>query len=96
MHLPGRCGADGTAFAYVNCRNIGQATKEFAMTIKERNVQKKWLTCIRCGKRIWTDRCHRYCRRCRIAVERLDYRIPSSFCAAYSDVSMEAFVGEKD
>ncbi len=26
---------------------------------------KKWLTCLGCGKRMWTDRCHRICKTCR-------------------------------
>ncbi|HPD14865.1 MAG TPA: hypothetical protein PLE19_07945 [Planctomycetota bacterium] len=26
---------------------------------------KKWLTCLGCGKRMWTDRCHRICKKCR-------------------------------
>lgn len=35
------------------------------MSIRERNLEKLWLTCIRCGRRMWTDRCHRTCPRCR-------------------------------
>ena len=26
---------------------------------------KKWMTCLGCGKRLWTDRCHRICKKCR-------------------------------
>ena len=26
---------------------------------------KKWRTCLGCGKKMWTDRCHRICRKCR-------------------------------
>jgi hypothetical protein len=26
---------------------------------------KKWLSCLGCGKRMWTDRCHRICKKCR-------------------------------
>ena len=26
---------------------------------------KKWMTCLGCGRRIWTDRCHRICKKCR-------------------------------
>jgi len=65
------------------------------MTIKERNLQKKWLTCLRCGKRIWTDRCHRFCRRCRTAIQRLNYRIPSSY-ATEGDTSFETYVMKQD
>ena len=25
---------------------------------------KKWMTCLGCGKRMWTDRCHRLCKKC--------------------------------
>jgi len=35
------------------------------MSIKEANKLKKHLTCLRCGRRMWTDRCHRICARCR-------------------------------
>jgi len=26
---------------------------------------KKWLSCLGCGRRMWTDRCHRICKKCR-------------------------------
>jgi len=26
---------------------------------------KKWMTCLGCGKKMWTDRCHRICKKCR-------------------------------
>ena len=26
---------------------------------------KKWLTCLGCSKKMWTDRCHRICKKCR-------------------------------
>ena len=29
------------------------------------DVMKKWMTCLGCGKRMWTDRCHRICKKCR-------------------------------
>jgi len=28
------------------------------------DMVKKWLTCLGCGARMWTDRCHRICKRC--------------------------------
>ena len=34
------------------------------MTIKESNKKRKWFGCLRCGRRMWTDRCHRICRKC--------------------------------
>ncbi len=29
------------------------------------DTMEKWLTCLGCGKTMWTDRCHRICRKCR-------------------------------
>ena len=29
------------------------------------NQVKKWLSCLGCGRPLWTDRCHRICRKCR-------------------------------
>ena len=26
---------------------------------------KKWLVCLGCGTKMWTDRCHRICKKCR-------------------------------
>ena len=26
---------------------------------------KKWMTCLGCGRRMWTDRGHRICKKCR-------------------------------
>jgi hypothetical protein len=60
------------------------------MTVKEANAQKKWLSCLRCGEQIWTDRCHRFCRRCRIAIQRFDYRIPDSYSVAGDSVLSSA------
>lgn len=25
---------------------------------------QKWMTCLGCSKRMWTDRCHRLCKKC--------------------------------
>ena len=35
------------------------------MSTLKANRQKKWLTCLGCGKRMLTDRCHRLCKKCR-------------------------------
>ena len=35
------------------------------MTIREANRVKKHRSCLRCGRAMWTDRCHRICRKCR-------------------------------
>lgn len=29
------------------------------------DTMKKWMTCLGCGKKMWTDRCHRICKKCR-------------------------------
>ena len=34
------------------------------MSIREANKTKKKLSCLRCGRGMWTDRCHRVCARC--------------------------------
>ena len=26
---------------------------------------KKWMSCLGCGRTMWTDRCHRICKKCR-------------------------------
>jgi len=33
-------------------------------SIRRHDTKKKWFRCLRCGRRIWTDRCHRFCPRC--------------------------------
>jgi len=48
------------------------------MNIKEIKLEKKMLPCLRCGRRFLTDKSHRFCRRCRIAIQRLNYRAPRS------------------
>jgi len=34
------------------------------MSVQEANETKKWLRCLRCTKQMWTDRCHRICKKC--------------------------------
>lgn len=34
------------------------------MSLRQDNLRKKWLACLKCGRRIWTDRCHRFCNKC--------------------------------
>jgi len=29
------------------------------------DTTKKWMTCLGCGRKMWTDRCHRICKKCR-------------------------------
>lgn len=35
------------------------------MRVKTADTEKKWLQCLGCGDMMWTDRCHRICRKCR-------------------------------
>ena len=35
------------------------------MTIRRSNLKKKWRRCLKCGRKMHTDRCHRLCVRCR-------------------------------
>ncbi len=34
------------------------------MTVKEANEVKKHRPCLRCGRMMFTDRCHRICKKC--------------------------------
>lgn len=35
------------------------------MRLRVRPLEKKNLRCLRCGKMMWTDAAHRFCRKCR-------------------------------
>ena len=35
------------------------------MDVRAANAEKKWLACLGCGTKMWTDRCHRMCKKCR-------------------------------
>jgi hypothetical protein len=41
---------------------------------------KKWLTCLGCGKPMWTDRCHRICKKCRRRNDATPLRTAHSLC----------------
>ena len=34
------------------------------MSVRIENLKRRRLTCLRCGRVFWTDRCHRVCKRC--------------------------------
>ena len=34
------------------------------MSVRSENLKRRKLSCLRCGKTFWTDRCHRVCKRC--------------------------------
>ena len=46
------------------------------MSIRELNRQQKEMTCLGCGRRIVTDRCHRFCRVCERRNRRGKYYLP--------------------
>jgi len=35
------------------------------MRLRLRPLEKKHLPCLRCGRIMWTDAAHRFCRKCR-------------------------------
>ena len=47
-----------------------------ATSTMARNLQKKRLPCLACGKVIVTDRCHRFCRVCQRRNLRNGYHLP--------------------
>ena len=44
------------------------------MAIRSIKTDRKWLTCLRCGRRIYTDIYHRLCRRCTMRNEAVSHR----------------------
>lgn len=53
------------------------------MSMRHDNLKKKWRPCLRCGRKVWTDRGHRFCRKCskenaRDGSRKHAYRIPPS------------------
>ena len=42
---------------------------------------EKWFTCLGCGIKMWTDRCHRFCKKCKRRIgssESIPQRLPPS------------------
>jgi len=78
------------------------------MSIRELDTAKKWFRCLRCGRKIWTDRCHRFCSRCAdananvinvstIRMKRDEYPITLSEIACYGlDIASVQTFGEID
>lgn len=46
------------------------------MRLKTSDTLRKWLPCLGCGKVMWTDRCHRICKKCRRRNEATPVRSP--------------------
>jgi hypothetical protein len=40
------------------------------------DTMRKRLPCLGCGKMMWTDRCHRICKKCRRRIEATPVRSP--------------------
>jgi len=38
-------------------------------TLTGLDTTKKWMTCLGCSRKMWTDRCHRICKKCRRRIE---------------------------
>jgi len=47
-------------------RKNGKATEigGYVVSLLAANTAKKWLRCLGCGRKMYTDRCHRFCRKC--------------------------------
>jgi hypothetical protein len=43
----------------------GAAMSALIATDDHPDKVKKWLSCLGCGAEMWTDRCHRFCKKCR-------------------------------
>jgi hypothetical protein len=39
------------------------------LRVREANLRRKRLPCLKCGKRFWTTRCHRICAPCQALTE---------------------------
>ena len=40
-----------------------------------KQTERKWMSCLRCGRRIYTDIYHRLCRRCRMRNQEVSHRV---------------------
>jgi len=58
------------------------------MSLRKLNLKKKWRPCLKCGRKMMTDRCHRICRSCRLSNAGLVRR-----SGAMSPVSVGGFDG---
>ena len=45
------------------------------MAVRNVKTDKKWMTCLRCGMKIYTDVFHRLCRRCRMRNAEVSHRV---------------------
>ena len=45
------------------------------MAVRNARTDKKWMTCLRCGRKIHTDVYHRLCRRCRMRNAEVSHRV---------------------
>jgi len=45
------------------------------MAVRDFKTDKRWMTCLRCGRKIYTDVFHRLCRRCKIRNAEVSHRV---------------------
>ena len=43
-----------------------------------KKLPKKWMTCLKCGRKIWTDKEHRICKNCKRENEKLEPQVADS------------------
>lgn len=46
------------------------------MSVRQANALKRTRRCLKCGRLMWTDRCHRICKKCRRRNEATPVRSP--------------------
>jgi hypothetical protein len=51
-------------------------TEEEAESTRRKNLERKKLRCLGCGREMMTDRCHRFCRVCQRRNRRNRYHLP--------------------
>lgn len=51
-------------------------TEEESRSTRRKNLERKKLKCLGCGREIITDRCHRFCRVCQRRNRRNGYHLP--------------------
>ena len=63
------------------------------MSVRDANRRRRWRPCLKCGRMMHTDRCHRICKRCKAENEFLarsdTLRIVRTAVIADSDSSEE-------
>lgn len=58
--------------------NTRRYDDEEAESTRRKNLEKKKLRCLGCGREIYTDRCHRFCKVCQRRNKRNRYHLPKT------------------